>query len=717
MSRLLAASRAGNSGRLHPLVCLVAMSVCYVHAAEPTLQLSPVVVSATRVEQSSFDLPVSVDVVDRSQIQDGQARVNLSESLVRVPGIVVQNRQNYAQDLQISSRGFGARSTFGVRGVRLIADGIPATMPDGQGQAATFNLGSARRIEVLRGPFSALYGNSSGGVIQVFTEDGPQQPTVTPSLVLGSYDTSRGGIKFGGQTGQLNYLVDLSRFETNGYRDHSATTRDQFNSKLGYALDQDSVLTLIVNGLSQPNTEDPLGLNKAQALANPRQVDPAALTFNTRKSIEHKQGGVVYERRLGGSDSLRALGYYGQRTVTQFQSIPVAPQANPLHPGGVIDLDRDFGGVDLRWTHKGSLAKAPVTLTAGINYDRMAERRKGLQNFVGSQLGVQGALRRDENNTVTNFDQYLQAEWQPHSRWIASAGVRHSEVKFDSKDYYIVGANPDDSGSVRYRSVSPVAGLVFRLAPGANLYASAGKGFETPTFVELAYRPGGATGLNFALQPAKSRNYEIGVKAFVDVNTRVNLALFKVNTTDEIVVLTNVGGRATFQNASRTERQGLELSVESLLSRGFNAYAAYTYLDATYAQAFLTCVATPCATPNTPVAAGNRIPGVPRTTLYGELQWKHAPSGFFTALEARWNASVYVNDVNSEFADSYAVANWRAGFEQNSGGWQIREFVRIDNLFDKQYIGSVIVNEGNGRFYEPSPRRNYLVGVSAALRF
>src|SRR5687768_3498647 len=237
-------------------------------------QEDAVVVTATRAPQPSLQVPASVDRIPGEEIREGRSQVNLSESLGRVPGIVVQSRQNYAQDLQISSRGFGARSTFGVRGIRLIADGIPATMPDGQGQAATFSLGSAERIEVLRGPFSALYGNASGGVIAIETRDAPQTPTGEAALSAGSYGTWRAALGGGGQWGPLNAIADLSRFGTDGYRDHSAATRDHLNAKLRYRLSADTALTVVANSLRQPDTQDPLGLSRADFEANPRQVHP-----------------------------------------------------------------------------------------------------------------------------------------------------------------------------------------------------------------------------------------------------------------------------------------------------------------------------------------------------------------------------------------------------------------------------------------------------------
>lgn len=341
--------------------------------------LAPVVITATREEARGFDLPASIDAVGADDIQKGQLGVNLSESLGRVPGIVVQNRHNYAQDLQISSRGFGARSTFGVRGLRLYADGIPATMPDGQGQVSHFSLGSAKRIEVLRGPFSALYGNSSGGVIQILTEDGAKEPTITPSVAFGSFGTSRIGLKASGiaPAARTDYVLEASRFDTNGYRVHSAATRDAGNAKLKFALGEATSVSLIGNTVTMPDAQDPLGLTRAQYDADPRQVDPGAITFNTRKSVRQTQGGMVFDHRLSESNVLRFMAYTGARDVNQVLSIPVGTQGPTSHAGGVVDLVRDYTGLDMRWTHKNRLFGGPLTLTGGFNYDTLDEQRKG----------------------------------------------------------------------------------------------------------------------------------------------------------------------------------------------------------------------------------------------------------------------------------------------------------------------------------------------------
>jgi iron complex outermembrane receptor protein len=677
-------------------------------AQEPAItRLPETTVTATRVERESFDLPVSIDTVDARTIREDRPQVNLSESLNAVPGIVVQNRQNYAQDLQISSRGFGARSTFGVRGLRLIADGIPATMPDGQGQAASFSLDTADRIEVLRGPFASMYGNASGGVIQIFTADGPPQPTLGARMHAGSYDTSKWTAQYGGQHGPLNANVSASRFRTGGYRDHSSARRDHAHAKLKFDGGTAGVFTLLADYLDQPETQDPLGLTAAQVAQNPRQAPAVALQFDTRKSVAQSQVGLVHDLKLGAHDALQARAYIGDRQVTQFLAIPLAVQAAATHSGGVVDLDRGYGGAGVRWSH--SFAPVRLDLHVGVDYERMSERRRGFIN----NFGTAGGLKRDEDDTVDTTDVYAQLEWRPYERLLLMAGVRHSRVSFESQDFFITAnpANSDDSGSVRYQRTSPVGGAAFDLTERVKLYANVGKGFETPTFAELAYRPDGTTGLNFALRPSVSTHYEVGMKFLLGDASRATIALYRVDVSDEIVVASAAGGRTTFKNAGATRRNGAEIGWHGRLGLGFEGAVALSWIDATFRDAFTSGL------PPVAIPSGSRLPGVPSRSFYGELVWRHAASGFHAGAEVRHNGRVYVDDVNSQSAAPYTIANVRIGFDQQSRRWRFSEFLRVDNITDKKYIGSVIVADTNGRFYEPAPERNWLVGLSAQLSF
>jgi iron complex outermembrane receptor protein len=667
-------------------------------------QLAPVTVTVNRgVEQATFDTPASVDVIDGSTLRNGQLQVNLSETLARVPGLVAQNRQNYAQDLQISSRGFGARSTFGVRGIRIYVDGVPASGPDGQGQVSHVDLASAARVEVLRGPFSALYGNSSGGVISVFTQDGGPDTVVHGSTAFGSDGVQRHNVRVTGQQGLAQYHLSATHFETDGWREHSAARRTTLNGKVRLQLSDATRLTLVGNSVDMPDVQDPLGLTRAEFAANPRQATPAALAFDTRKTVRQQQLGAVLEHRFSADDGVQVTVYGGERSTLQYQAIPVAPQLAPTHPGGVIDLGRRYDGVDARWIHRGRWFGLPATVTAGVASDGVREARRGFQNFVGSTLGVRGALRRDEVNRARSADQYVQAQWALGELWSASAGVRHSRVRMHSSDRYVAAGNADDSGSVSFGATTPVAGVVYHASDRLNLYASAGRGFETPTLNEVAYRPGGVPGLNFALRAATSRQWEVGAKAQLADGWRVNVALFEARTADEIVVQSNAGGRSVFRNAGATRRQGLEVALAGTRGRWFTN-GALTLLDARYGT-------------GSAVPAGNRLPGVPATTAFLELGWRERPVGFEGALEWRYVGRVFVDDTNSDAAAAAATLNLRLALRQAHGRWTVSEFVRVDNVANSRHAGSVIVNEANGRFFEPAPGRTWLAGVEAAYRF
>jgi iron complex outermembrane receptor protein len=682
---------------------------------EADAPLREVVVTATRLEVDAFSIPASISSVSADQLRNDALGVNLADDVATVPGLFARNRNNYAQDQQISIRGIGANSAFGIRGVRVYQDGIPATGPDGQGQVSQFNLDSAARVEILRGPFSALYGNSAGGVIQIFTADGKAPGQVRSSVAYGSFDNFRAGVNASGTAGSLGYNVGLTHFSVDGFRDHSSARNESFNGKLDYACNDSNRLALVANVVSRPDAEDPLGLTQAQFDANPNQTDSAARTFNTRKSLQQQQGGLIYDLDINGAQSVRVIGYYGHRNVQQFLSIAASAQAAPRSSGGVVDLNRDFGGADARWTWQSMVADRPMAWVVGLSYDRQNELRRGYNNFIGSTLGVQGALRRDENNIVYDLDEYAQGTWDFASSWSLVAGVRHSEVNFDSADHFITPTNGNDSGSVTYEATSPVAGLVFKAKPWLHLYASYGQGFQTPLGSELAYRADGGAGLNLGLEPARSDNSELGAKLQIDPALTAEVAVFQALTRNEIVVNTNIGGRSTYQNSGRTRRRGAEASLDYKFAQDWRLRFAYTYIDAVYRDAYLTCVAAPCATPSVPIAAGNRLPGVPKNNAYASVRWGEE-LGWHAGVTGQYLTDVAVNDANTVFAPAYALVGADGGYGVELRAFQVNAFLRVNNLLNRRYVGSVIVGDGNGRYFEPGPGFNILVGVSVAVK-
>ena len=470
-----------------------------------------------------------------------------------------------------------------------------------------------------------------------------------------------------------------------------------------------SSLTLVANVFASPDTQDPLGLTRAQMDADPRQVAATALTFDTRKSQAQQQLGAAFAHKFSGW-TLHAAVYGGHRDVRQYLAIPLAAQNAATHSGGVIDLDRNYGGGSLRLTRDTSLLGQPFSLTIGGELERMVERRQGFINHNG---GI-ADLKRDEDDSVTAAAAYAQGEWRLGERWIALAGLRANRVSFRTEDFFIAGVNGDDSGGKSYSAVTPVGGILYKLSASTSLYANAGRGFETPTFAELAYRTTGA-GLNFGLAASRSRHLEAGVKAIFGGRLRVNAALFDIATRDEIAIESNAGGRSTFKNAGRTHRGGIELGASASLPHGFDALLAWTRIEAKFLDTFASVAGTPAVAVTVP--AGSYLPGVPRSSLYAELRWRHAPSGFSSALEFQHKARVWVDDRNSAAAGASNVINFAAGFAQQSGNWRFSEYLRVDNLGNRRYAGSVVVNDANLRFYEPAPGRNYVIGAQARLGF
>ncbi|MGH8212713.1 MAG: TonB-dependent receptor family protein, partial [Rhodanobacteraceae bacterium] len=373
--------------------------------------------------------------------------------------------------------------------------------------------------------------------------------------------------------------------------------------------------------------------------------------------------------------------------------------------GGVVDLATKYGGVDARWTWQGKLLDRALQFAAGVNWDREDQHRLGYENFVGDVLGVVGALRRDEKDDVYDFDQYAQGTWDFATSWSLTAGVRHSSVHFGSDDAYITADNPDDSGRVEYSATTPVAGLLFRADADWNFYASFGRGFETPTFSELGYRTDGDPGLAFGLKPARSDNAEVGSKWRWKEGGELEIAIFQSDTRDELAVDSSSGGRTTYQNIGGARRRGAEIELDAPLAREWRVQLAYTLLDARFADA-AGCVDEDCM-----VAAGARIPGVTRQQFYGELRWG-AERGWHAGVNVLAVGAVYADDANTARAPGYGLLGADIGYVARMADAAIAPFVRFDNLFDRRAIGSVIVNDGNGRYFEPAPGRSVMVGCS-----
>lgn len=650
-----------------------------------------VVVSATRVPQEGFDAPAAVNAVQSASLQTAGPQVNLTEALVRLPGVMASNRNNYAQDPQISIRGFGARAAFGVRGIRLLADGIPASIPDGQGQASSFSLSSAERIEVIRGPLAILYGNASGGVIQSFSRTPSKGVLASFSTLWGADGLMRHGVQMDRATDQSALLVDLSRFETDGYRDHSAAKREQLHAKFDLRVSPATEWTVILSDWSQPLAEDPAGLTPAAYAENPQQAGENTQARRVRKITDQSQLGLRLRSQISSSAALEARAYAGTRSNLQFQAF-----------NAWVGLERDFSGVGLQLSAGG--------FQLGLEHDRAVERRQGGPAALGEKTG----LNRDEDNAAIASGLY--ASWTgPLSEQISALmGVRLGQLRLQNEDFYL--SNGNSSGEVKYQQTSPVLGLTWHASPSMNVFMSFGRGFESPTLAEVAYASA-ATGaiptsnFNTQLKAAVNRQMEVGLKWRPHPRERLDLVGFRAKTVDEVVTDQSAFGRTSFRNAPGTVREGLELAHARDWGQGLRSTAALTWMRAVYTDAASSTVGL--------IASGNRIPSVPRHQAFASLEWAQSrdPKGQFmgwgAAVEGQSFGSRVADDLNRTQVDGVRLLHAWMGYRKQSGRLDWMMFARAENLTDEAYVASVIVN--NSAPLEPGLPRHWSLGLRMSL--
>ncbi len=690
--------------------------ICLAHqtaVADEAKTLSSVVITATKTEQDSFDLPMSIDKVSKEQIQDGQLQMTLSESLARVPGITAQNRTQMAQDPQISSRGFGARSAFGVRGIRLYVDGVPLSMPDGSGNPGSIDLGMMDSVEVMRGPFSAMYGSSSGGVIQMLTGKTQADSEISADVLNGSFNTSRESISTSGKTQNFDYQIGISDYSSDGFRNQSKNNKQQATAKLGVAISSDTKLTTLFNWFDQ-NAQDPGGLKRTaasrepSAFISPRDTSTSASSSqaNTRVARSNGQVGFNLEHQLNADNTINLIMYAGHRENLQYLST-----SGTSSTGRASSISRDFYGFETKATSKGNFQDKPYSLTYGLNLGALVDDRLDRAASLGeiTAAGI-ASPTRDENQRASNADVYVQGLYSISTNVDLHAGLRYSSVSLEIADKD--GTPSTGSGKLNFNKTIPVAGVVYKLNPTINLYANAGLGYETPTLVEITYLdPTNASlGPNLSLAPSTSKNYEVGAKLFTTDNSTLNIALFDIRTENEIVTKQLQGSTGSYKNAGQTTRSGVELAFDALISNNLTSHFSYTYLDAKFASSF-------ASASGATVNAGNRIPGTYQQQAFAELSWSYPEWGLQTAVNAIYNSDVKVDDVNNDYAPAFTVFNLRASLTQKPGKWRISEYVTLNNVTDVQYIGSVKVNDANSRFFEPAAPYNWIAGVKAAYKF
>ena len=659
---------------------------------DSAILIEPVMV---RVLRSSIgaEAPVPVSVVAGAELTRGSAGAFLEEALRAVPGVQIQNRFNFAVGERVSIRGFGPRAQFGVRGVRILVDGIPATLPDGQATIDHLDLAGLGRVEVLRGPNSTLYGNAAGGVIHFRTLD----PALAASSVsLGTTTGSHGLLTLNGvlsgRTGSVGYRVGFSQLGYDGYRrnpvaDDGSTygeaARSVFNATVSLPL-VGGVLRVVANGLDL-DADNPGSLSTTLQEENYRQAFQFNVMGGLGKTIRQGQLGAAWSSATAASETEIAV--WGVRRELE----------NPI-PGTVIGVDRNTGGLRALTRRAHETGFGSLGLGAGFEVELMRDDRNNWEN-VG---GAPGALTLSQLEKVRGAGVFLQARADIRERVSLVGGLRYDRIRFSADDRFVQPGEPDDSGVRTMDAVSPSVGIVVEATPDVELFGSVARSFETPTTTELVNRPTGAGGFNPDLEPQLGLTIEGGVRGRIADALALEATLFRTDLDDDLVPfeVPTDPGRQYFRNAGESRHSGWEVSLDGRLVEAARLRIAYTHVDARF-RSFVTEGAD---------YSGNRVPGLAPDRLDILAVLTSGPA-FFEA-RALYQSSVPVDDAGQFSSPDFFVADARAGLERVTVGDVLASpYVAVANVFDRRYNSSVTVNAFGGRYFEPGPGRTYRIGL------
>lgn len=666
-------------------------------------QLPELNVTVARTTEPLSKLPFATAVLDKTAIQRGQQTVGIDEALSNIPGVVVANRYNFSLDQRISIRGFGSRSNFGVRGLKILVDGVPQTLPDGQSQLTNVDFGDLERAEVLRGASSSLYGNASGGVISLETERAAPGPFAQTVRVQAG-DGQRNGDAFykwqswtSGRSGNASGTLSISQFKADGFRQHSAAETRQLNAGVDYTFSGTTLGTLRLSLADNPKAQNPGALTRTEFLANPDSAAASNILRGADKDVQQQQLslGLRHYDAVGNEYDVTVFGLL--RDLSNPLAAP--PDINPSPTNGTfVDIGRVVGGLRLSGTYKlGPAATAPRLVT-GADAQRLRDNRK---NFVSDAGARTDEVFVDQQERVVELGPFAQVQWSPRPELLLSGGARYDWVRFAVTDHYF-GDGFDDSGARTMSSVSGNVGASWSVGDRFVPYVNVSTSFETPTTTELANQPNGAGGFNPDLGPQRAVNYEVGARGQPTPGVTYSVALFLGRVKDAIVQVGEIGGRAFFGNAGRTHNDGAEVGLTVTPVSGLSLSGAYTYAHYRFASG-----------PND----GNRLPGVP--DHYWRLGLRTSlPHALFFDVDHTLSSSLAADDANTVIVDSWGagVTNARLGWEGTLGTLAFGPFLGVNNLWDRQYVASVTLNGIGGRDFEPAPRRVIYFGAELGYR-
>ncbi len=654
--------------------------------------IEAVTVSAPKITTALYKTPLSITKYNVSTIQESQQQLSLQEYINAVPGIFTMNANNYAQDLRISIRGFGARSAFGIRGIKLIVDGIPETTPDGQGQVDNLNLGIIQNIEILRGPASALYGNASGGIISINTINDFEKNYLKAGVTIGAFNLQQYNLTTGFKTKNTTYILHGNRSSADGYRKHSSFENNNFNARIFHQLSEKSKLNLLVNYADSPKAEDPGGIDLTAVNENRQQAHPQNILFNAGEEISQLKVGLNYKYDFDKNNRFNTYAFFSSRDFYG---------RLPFENGGIVDLSREYLGFGGNYLLVLPLKNGVNKIQAGYDLATQSDNRLRFNNLNG----LQDSLTYDQLEVFSNAGGYLVNHFIS-GNWLISGGIRFDWNHMDVSDRY--EENGNNSGERTLRTWNPSFGISYKIARSQYIYSNFSTSFETPSLSELSANPSGNNSFN-PLNAQKAKNYELGIKGNISSNVQYDLAIFHIDTKDELVPfeLDSFPGRIFYRNTGKGSRNGLEFSINYDITDKWNFALNYAFSDFIYEKYVL----------NDTLDINyndNDLPGIPKS--YGALSCSYVnEKGLHARLQGRYIGDIFTNDANDNSDDAYFLLNLNLGYQIKTGKIKITPFFGINNILNTKYNDNIRINALDGRYYEPGPGLNIYGGARFLL--
>ena len=652
--------------------------------------INPITVSAPKINTDINKTPISVFKYTASVFQESQQQLSLQEYIYNTPGLFSMNANNYAQDLRISIRGFGARAAFGIRGIKLIVDGIPETTPDGQGQVDNLNLDIIKEMEIIRGPASSLYGNASGGVIKINSLNNFEKNFIKVTATIGSYNLRQQNITAGIKTGIINSILHYNKTISDGYRDHSELNALNFSWQSFANISKKSKLNILVNYASSPTANDPGGINIDAVKENRKQARDRNITFNAGERINQTKIGLNYSQNINKNNTFSISPFFSSRSfVGQL----------PFEFGGIVNLDRAYYGMNSNYQFSKKIKNVDYKLNIGLDMAEQVDKRWRYENLEGNR----GALVFDQKESFSNIGLYL-LEQIKSDKFLFSGGLRFDRNKLEAKDNYI--PNGDDSGGIKLSAWNPSIGMSYEISPAHFMFTNFSTSFETPSLSELSANPTGEGGFN-SLDPQKANNYELGIKGYLSNNGRYEVVAFHIGTKNELAPfeLDEFPGRTFYRNSGKGKRNGLEFFMDYHFNTKINATANYTFSDFIYDKYELG---------NGDDFNGKQLPGIPKYNGSISLKYKNE-KGLHVKMQSRYIGELFANDANTISDDAYVLINLNTGYKIEKNKFTITPFFGINNLLNTEYNDNIRINGFGGRYYEPGPELNFYGGVRVKI--